>query len=50
MTRTKRFLAGAILAAAVAVGTAMPAPANIHATGYPATENVSVGTNNLHVT
>ncbi|MFC9703391.1 hypothetical protein ACFTWD_22150 [Streptomyces sp. NPDC056943] len=42
MTRTKRFLAAAFLAAAVAVGTATPALANIHVT--------STGTNNLHVT
>ncbi|WP_185909548.1 hypothetical protein [Streptomyces sp. WAC01280] len=49
MTRTKRFLAAAFLAA-VAVGTATTALADIHATSYSATENVSVGTNNLHVT
>ncbi|MFD9614626.1 hypothetical protein ACFWWS_35210 [Streptomyces sp. NPDC059083] len=63
MTRSKRFLAGAVLAAAVAVGTASPALANMHATGGTPTNNLnvtsdttddlhatSVGTNNMHAT
>ncbi|MGW8353057.1 hypothetical protein [Streptomyces wedmorensis] len=53
MTRAKRFLAGAFLVAAVTAGTATPALANMHATSYPATENLqvtSVSTNNMHAT
>ncbi|CAM5492095.1 hypothetical protein GCM10010222_72530 [Streptomyces tanashiensis] len=53
MTRTKRLLAGVLLAAAVAVGTTTPALANMHATSYPATENVevtAVSTDNMHAT
>ncbi|MER7911928.1 hypothetical protein [Streptomyces sp. NPDC096068] len=53
MTRTKKFLAGAFLAAAITVGTTTPALANMHATSYPATKNpaaTSVSTNNMHAT
>ncbi|WP_395361128.1 hypothetical protein ACHGLA_15520 [Streptomyces sp. YH02] len=42
MTRSKRLLAGTFLAAAIAVGTASPALANLHITSEPA--------DNLHIT
>ncbi|MER7535991.1 hypothetical protein ABTX77_14555 [Streptomyces sp. NPDC097704] len=63
MTRSKRFLAGAFLAAAIAAGTASPALADMHATGGTSTDNLhvtsvttdniditSVGTNDMHAT
>ncbi|MFC9591370.1 hypothetical protein ACFTUC_16470 [Streptomyces sp. NPDC056944] len=53
MTRSKRFLAGAFLAAAVAVGTASPALANMHATGGTSTDNIHItgdSTDNIHIT
>ncbi|WP_157863475.1 hypothetical protein [Streptomyces sp. Root431] len=50
MTRTKRFLAAAFLAASVAVGTTTPALADIHATSHPATEKVGIDTNSPHAT
>lgn len=51
MTRTKRFLAGAFIAAAVAAGTATPALADMHATGDTSTGTItSVGTDDMHAT
>ncbi|MER7949180.1 hypothetical protein ABTY59_17505 [Streptomyces sp. NPDC096079] len=62
MTRSKRFLAGAFLAAAIAAGTASPALANMHATGGTPTTGVQVtvdssdlqvasdSTDNMHAT
>ncbi|MEU4277594.1 hypothetical protein AB0F57_22175 [Streptomyces tanashiensis] len=53
MTRSKRFLAGTFLAAAIAAGTASPALANMHATGDTSTDNIhitSVDTGNIHIT
>ncbi|MFE7514624.1 hypothetical protein [Streptomyces sp. NPDC057540] len=38
MTRSKRFLAGLVLAAAVAVGTTSPALANVHITSGTASD------------
>ncbi len=50
VTRTKRLLATAAIAAAVAAGTASPAMANVHVTSTT-TENVHVTTTeNVHVT
>lgn len=64
MTRTKRFLAGGFIAAALAAGVATPALADQHATGGGATTQdqhatvitpqdahaTSVGTDDAHAT
>ncbi|CAM5264072.1 hypothetical protein [Streptomyces tanashiensis] len=56
MTRTKRFLIGALLAAAalaVAAVVTSPAPADPHVTGAPPTKDVpatDLGTDNIHAT
>ncbi|MFI8425546.1 hypothetical protein [Streptomyces sp. NPDC085479] len=52
MTRSKRFLAGAFLAAAITAGTASPALADLHITNEK-TENIHITnekTENIHIT